>query len=105
VPREIRGQRYRQLATRAHIQTEPLLGGPARDGPAQEGLARVVHRGFGRVVVAEGREPGTWPHPPVGLINHISRSPLLLREPPQRHSPERDLAVLLPARRRGPDLR
>src|SRR5699024_5904488 len=40
--RELGAQRDGELASRAHVQAQTVLLDPARDGPAQEGLARVV---------------------------------------------------------------
>ena len=51
--REAGALRDRQLATRAHVEVQALVGDPARHGRAEERLARVVDVGTGQPV--EGR--------------------------------------------------
>ena len=66
--REPRPLRDEQLAARADVQREPLLGQPARDGRAQEGLAGVVD-----VVGGEGVAEGAPPVSEVDLVEDVGR--------------------------------
>ncbi len=65
---EAGAQRDGELAERADVEVQPLLGCPAGDGPAQEGLARVVHRPAG-----EGLAPVAGTAAEVDLVDHIGR--------------------------------
>src|SRR5919107_3694868 len=78
---EARSQRHGELARGAHVEAEPLLRDPTRDGRAEERLARVVD-----VVVREGLAKSAGAAPEVRLVEDVRRGAVLGDEVPQVHA-------------------
>ena len=81
-----------QLAARADVEREPLLGQPADDRRAEERLAGVVD-----VVVGEGVAEGTRPGAEVVLVQDVRRGAVLADQLGQRHSPDASTPSVLGA--------
>jgi hypothetical protein len=97
---EAGAQRDRQLARRAHVEAEPLLGDPARDRRAQERLAGVVH-----VVVAERLLERAGARTEVRLVEDVGRRAVLGDEVAKVHPAHLQGARVVLARRAGPQQR
>ena len=69
---EARAQGDGQLTGAAHVEAQSLVGDPARDRRAEEGLARVVD-----VVRRERLAEGPGARAEVGLVEHVRRRPVL----------------------------
>ena len=81
-------QSHGQLAPGAHVDAEALLGDPAGDGSAQEGLARVVD-----VPAGEGRGEVPGPGAQVVLVEHVDRRTDLLGDLGDGQSGDREHAL------------
>src|SRR5699024_6196687 len=90
--RELGAQRDGELASRAHVQAQTVLLDPARDGPAQEGLARVVDvRAPVRLErLGEGVPEGAGTVAEVVLVEHEGRGADLLCDAMHVHAGDLD---------------
>ena len=98
--REAGRARHRELARRADVQAEALLGDPPRHGAAQEGLARV-----GDLPAGQRRQVGPAPVADVGLVDDVGRRAVGGRQRAQPDAADRDLAIRIEVRGPRPVVR